>query len=235
MSEELSRRDFLKLAGATGAGIGLGILFKGLLNATEQSRVESEAAVLRSAVQIRDNKNSKFDGSGFIEERDGMLSIATVQHIAAWTIYQSSYALISGYPDQRIQLEKPIEKFDPDDPGFDDELIVHFPLRESDELFARSLITEGSLTPLQWINGEVAIGQTVILPDVYSGTYYQGVIEDIKDDDLIIYIKTGLVCKGRSGTPVIMTNGGSITSKVIGAVNKANGLYCGTTVFAERG
>lgn len=235
MSERLSRRDFLKLAVTAGAGIGLEILFKRFLDTIEQSRVESEAAIFRSVVHIRDNENSKFDGTGFIEERDGMLSITTVQHIAAWTIYQPSYAFISGYFDQCIQLEKPIEKFDPNDPVFDDELIIHFPISESNKLFTRSLIIEGNLTPLQWINGEVAIGQTVILPDVFSGTYYKGIVKDIKDDDLIIYTKTGLICKGRSGSPVIMTNGGSITNKVIGVVSKIEGLdYCGNMVFAER-
>ncbi|MCX6706265.1 MAG: twin-arginine translocation signal domain-containing protein [Candidatus Woesebacteria bacterium] len=237
MSETLSRRDFLKVAGATGAGIGLGILFKRFLDTIEQSRVESEAAILRSVVHIRDNKNSKFDGTGFIEERDGMLSIVTVQHIAAWAVYQPSHALILGYPNQPIHLKRPIEEFNPDDPVFDDELIIHFPIGESNELFTRSLIIEGNLTPLQWINGEVAIGQTVVLPDVFSGTYDQGVVEGIKDDDLIIYSKTGLVCRGRSGGPVIMANSGSITNKVIGVVSKAklDGLFCGTTVFAERG
>lgn len=99
MSEKLSRRDFLKLAGAAGVGLGLGFLLgrkSNLLDSDESTRVivqptDKPMAVITPDAQAFDNflpiETDSFGGNSFVEFIGNPDRL-----IDAWTVEGSIYS-----------------------------------------------------------------------------------------------------------------------------------------------
>lgn len=182
-------------------------------------------------------------GHGFIVSQDGKLYFITAEHVADIALGDCAYISIPGTKSAALMRYSAFA-FSKNLRTQDDE-IASFQLQSGVLSLASDQIFQNRLSPLTVDRTRPANGSLVAIPNRETGAFTFYVVDDSSSQHLALVTngQRGLICSGRSGSPVLLVVGDVVTSRVIGVTSSINqdasfeiGLknYCGYVAYAIR-
>lgn len=187
--------------------------------------------------------SQRYLGHGFLTVRGGNLYFTTAEHVADIAQGDCAYYYFPG-ADFFALARFSFFSFSGNHRAESDELAE---FQVTGNLLERLLpaIRAGEITPIIPTYHAPAVGSIVAIPNAETGNYTLYRIDDIQRTYITLGSngQHGLVCGGRSGSPVLLVSGDRVTNQAIGVISSINentmfdtvdGNHCGYIAYAIR-
>lgn len=188
------------------------------------------------------DRNSIGYGQGsLIQERNGSYYLYTVAHVARFLQEVRSNCRAS-YPGLFDIAVDPDGFTFPKRVALESEPCAYYLLERDDASLFRNLIEKGEITPLFRTSQRPKIGENLMIPRPDTGhNTRMKVVAYSRYNNLyeMRFDSAGIVCEGRSGSPILQINGDRLTNKVYGVLVGGNkydaetDIYGGTNFFCS--
>jgi hypothetical protein len=185
--------------------------------------------------------NDKYVGRGSIIRKDNQISFVTAEHVAELALGNCAYYY---FASSRFFALARFSYFDFSH-GRRSDLDEIAMFKVTGNLLERLSvdISSGKITPLLITDYIPRIGETVAIPDPQGlFTYY--IVNQVEKNYLVLVTngQAGLICKRRSGGPVLLYRDGIVTNLVVGVISsintgtsfKVDGNECSYIAYATR-